>query len=156
MQLKSILSPERTLWNAPGGSKKRTFQSISGFLAEHLPHFSELEIYEALLSREKLGTTAIGKGIAIPHSRIENCAKTTGGLFLLDEPVDFEALDEQAVDLVFVLLVPAEANEVHLQTLSELATLFSDDSFTHALRSSQSSQALFDNALKNAERILQS
>lgn len=154
MHLKSILSPERTQWGAHGGSKKRTFQAISAFLAEHIPQFSEQEIYDALLNREKLGSTAIGKGVAIPHSRIENCVKTTGGLFLLNEKVDFEAPDNEPVDLVFVLLVPTEANDAHLQVLSELATLFNNDQFTQALRSSQSSEELFNIALQQAEKIL--
>jgi len=154
MRLKAILSPERTLWDAPGGSKKRTFQSIASFLAEHLPHFTEQEIYDSLLGREKLGSTAIGKGIAIPHSRIENCVKTTGGLFRLNTPVDFEALDEEPVDLIFVLLVPAEANDAHLQTLSELATLFSNEEFTSALRACESSEELYSTALSQADQIL--
>ena len=154
MQLKSILTPERTFYGVSGASKKRIFQTLSQFVAENVLQFSEEDIYEALLSREKLGNTALGKGIAIPHACIENCAKATGALFQLAEPVDFDAGDGQAVDLVFVLLVPAEATDLHLQILSELAEVFSNDYFCQALRQAGSSDALFQSAIEQAEKIL--
>ncbi len=153
MQLKSILTPERTHWGIAGISKKRVFQTIAHLLADTIAQFSEEEIYEALLNREKLGTTALGHGIAIPHSRIDNCVKTTGALFKLEEGVDFDAPDQTPVDLVFVLLVPIEATDTHLEVLSELAGLFSQERFREQLRNAGSAEALFHTTLSAAEQL---
>jgi PTS system nitrogen regulatory IIA component len=154
MQLQSILTPERTFVGATATSKKRAIQAISGMLAEQIPQFDEEEIYDALLSREKLGSTAIGEGIAIPHSRIDNCIKITGALVKLADPVDFDAPDSKPVDLVFVLLVPSESTEEHLGVLSELATLFSDPGFTSALRQANNPDALFQTAIDKGAALL--
>ena len=158
MQFTSLLSPECTFWGIEASSKKRTFQAIAQLLAQQVSCLSEQELYDTLLNREKLGSTSIGKGIAIPHSRIDNCVKTIGSLFLLKEPVDFDAFDGQAVDLIFVLLVPQDdgdnnANETHLKTLSCLATLFNNTSIVKQLRSSKSQEELYEIIKLSAESL---
>lgn len=153
MLLQSILSPERTFWGASGTSKKRALLEASRLIAEHTPQFTEEQIFDAIINREKLGSTALGKGIAIPHCRIANCEKTTGALIKLDAPTDFDAPDNQPVDLVFILLVPEEATDTHLETLALLAGLFGNEEFCAALRRSTNSDNLYQLAVNTAEKL---
>ncbi len=105
--------------------------------------FSYDEVLSQLVAREKLGSTGLGEGIAIPHCRIDNCSQPTGTLLTLAEPIDFDSPDNQPVDLVFALLVPAEAHQQHLETLAGLARLFSQPKFCDELRKVQGSDELF-------------
>lgn len=148
MQLSSILTPERALCNLPGVSKKRFLTTISETIAETTPNLSADAIYTALLAREQLGSTGIGNGIAIPHCRVSECTSITGTLVKLDEGIDFDAVDSQQVDLLFVLIVPAEETDEHLRVLSALARLFHQDEFCQALRGARSNQELYDIAVR--------
>ena len=146
--ISQILTPERTLLGAQCTSKKRVIEYISGFLADKIDDSQSDEIYEKLIAREKLGSTGIGEGIAIPHSRLQECDDTLGALFVLDQAVDFDAIDRKPVDIVFVLLVPAEATEQHLQTLSMLAQKFNDEDFRNTLRQATSSEDLYQKVIQ--------
>jgi len=115
IRIEDILTPERTLIDAPVSSKKKLLEYLAGFIAEQLSDSSADDIYERLLSRERLGSTGIGEGIAIPHCRLKQCDQAMGVLLRLMEPVDYDAIDRQPVDLVFALLVPEEATEQHLR-----------------------------------------
>ena len=143
----SILTPERTIKSAPATSKKKVLEFLGSFIAEHIPESSSDDIYERLLNRERMGSTGIGEGIAIPHCRLKQCNDTFGVLMQLDTPVDFDAIDRQPVDLIFALLVPEEANDEHLKTLSMLAGKFSNPDYREALRKSPDSAQLFRRAL---------
>ena len=147
MQLSSILTSERTLFGAPGNSKKRVLENISSFICQDITSLDPLKLFDKLLEREKLGSTGLGKGIAIPHCRINNCTSVIGTLVTLDNPVDFDAIDDQKVDLLFVLLVPEEAHEEHLKALAKLAELFSHQHFCDRLRNSQNSKSLYSNII---------
>jgi PTS system nitrogen regulatory IIA component len=142
--ISQILTPERTQLGAQCTSKKRVIEHISSFLADKIEDSQSDEIYERLIAREKLGSTGIGEGIAIPHSRLQECDNTLGALFVLEQPVDFDSIDRQPVDIVFVLLVPEEATEQHLQTLSMLAQKFNDEDFRSQLRQATSSEDLYN------------
>ena len=120
MQIDHILTPERTFSGVQGGSKKRVLELIGKLVAQHT-NLDPDAIYENLIAREKLGSTGFGNGIAIPHCRLEDCHQAIGALLQLDGKIDFDALDGQPVDLIFVLLVPQEATEQHLQILKMLA-----------------------------------
>ena len=111
MKLNDVLPPENIVADAPGGSKKRVLENLSVFLAERMPTVTADELYQGLLSRERLGSTGIGEGVAIPHCRMGGCDKITGALIKLEEPVDFDAIDGEAVDLIFALIVPEEEND---------------------------------------------
>ena len=102
---------------------------------------------DQLISREKLGSTGLGQGIAIPHCRSGNCAHPLGTLLTLEEPIDFDAPDDLPVDLLFVLLVPEEADQQHLDILANIARLFSQSDFCEKLRATRDSQALYDLAI---------
>ncbi|GAA6133883.1 PTS IIA-like nitrogen regulatory protein PtsN [Oceaniserpentilla sp. 4NH20-0058] len=141
--ISNILNLERTQLGAHCSSKKKLIQHVSQFLASNIEDAQADDIYERLITREKLGSTGIGEGIAIPHSRLEECIDTVGALFILDEPIDYDAIDRQPVDIVFVLLVPAEATEQHLQTLSMLAQKFSKETYREQLRSAKSQRELY-------------
>jgi PTS system nitrogen regulatory IIA component len=139
--------PERTCGALTASSKKKAIEEIAGLIAEALDELAPEEIYEKLINREKLGTTAIGNGIAIPHCRVEACTEIVGGLFRLETPVDFGAFDDIPVQLLFVLLVPTEEVDEHLQTLAMLARKFESDSFRKRLLGAQDDMDLFERAI---------
>lgn len=143
MQLSSILSPNRTLCGAPGSSKKRVLENIASFISEDSPALNANQVFEHLISREKLGSTGLGNGIAIPHCRIKDCDHIIGSLIRLDEAVDFDAMDGVPVDLLFVLLVPEDVQGEHLEVLAKLAEMFSDSAFCKQLRQAKTSEALY-------------
>ncbi len=136
MQLTDFLSPDRIAIGVDAHSKKRALETLSELIAHDQPGRAG-EIFDALLSRERLGGTGIGSGVAIPHGRLKDADHTTGALVRLREGVDFDAIDEQPVDLLFALVVPEEATEDHLRILAMLASLFQDPEFRARLRACQ-------------------
>ena len=122
-------------------SKKRVFERAAEAMGAALNLSSET-IYRALLAREKLGSTAIGEGIAIPHCRINDCSEAAGCLVTLQEPIDYGSADGQDVDVIFVLLVPEEATEAHLKLLAALARSFSNAEVRDRVRQTQDPEAL--------------
>jgi PTS system nitrogen regulatory IIA component len=122
-------------------SKKRVFERAAEAMSAALNVSSET-IYRALLAREKLGSTAIGEGIAIPHCRINECSEAAGCLVTLQEPIDYGSADGQDVDIIFVLLVPEEATEAHLKLLAALARSFSNAEVRDRVRQTQDPEAL--------------
>jgi nitrogen PTS system EIIA component len=110
-------------------------------------------VFDALVAREKLGSTGIGEGIAIPHCRLGHCEGAVGLLLKLEDAVDFDAVDGRPVDLVFVLLVPEQNPEQHLKTLSHLASLFNDDDYRSDLRRAHSNQQLFQVAVESEAEL---
>ncbi|GGY58099.1 PTS IIA-like nitrogen-regulatory protein PtsN [Bacterioplanes sanyensis] len=150
MRIEDILTADRAQINVPASSKKKLLQYLAQFIGQRLPGSSEDDIYERLLTRERLGSTGIGEGIAIPHCRLQQCDQALGVLLRLEAPIDYDAVDQQPVDLVFALLVPEEATEEHLQVLALLARNFGTQEFRSALRNAPNAQQLFQRAL-NAE-----
>jgi len=146
MNIASILTPERTRCDLEASSKKRAIEEAARHIGKSLPDLDSAEIYENLINREKLGTTAIGHGIAIPHCRLANCDEIVGGLFKLSQPTDFDAFDEQPVQIMFVLLVPAEEVDDHLETLATLAQRFETESFRDQLLQATTDQQLYERA----------
>lgn len=148
MKIESILVPERTCIDLEASSKKRAIEEASRHIARTrtLPHLDAAEIYENLINREKLGTTAIGHGIAIPHCRMKNCNDIVGGLFKLSQPTDFDAFDEEPVQIMFVLLVPEDEVNDHLEALAMLAERFESESFRESLFQATSDQDLYERA----------
>lgn len=144
MNIASLLTPELTLWGLEGSSKKKTLELIAEFIASKTQGIDNEELFRSLINREKLGSTGLGYGIAIPHSRFEQCNQTIGALIKLDRAVDFNAIDGEPVDLLFVLLVPEESNESHLEALSSLAEKFMDTSFRNDLRNSENAKQLYE------------
>lgn len=124
-QLLRLLPPENVLLDLEATSKKRVFERV-GLLFENNQGIARSTVFEALFAREKLGSTGLGHGIAVPHGRIKGLKEAKGAFVRLASPVPFESPDGQPVSLLFVLLVPEHATDQHLLILSELAELFSD------------------------------
>lgn len=142
MNIAEMLTPERTRCNVKGVSKKRVSEYISTFLADTADVDAD-ELYQEMLARERLGSTGIGHGIAIPHCRLHSCSAITGALLKLEKAIDFDASDGANVDLVFALIVPDEQNDEHLQALSTIAELLQSDDVREQLRRCTSSQTLY-------------
>ena len=143
MNITDVLSPDRACCDAPGISKKRVLEFIADFFSEHTDFVDANQLYHELISRERLGSTGIGEGIAVPHCRLSGCPRITGILLKLDSPVDFDAIDSEPVDLIFALVVPDEQNDEHLQTLSAIAELLQSSEVRQQLRSCSNSNSLY-------------
>lgn len=143
MKLIDVLPLENTALGVPGGSKKRVLETLSHFLAERMPDIDSDELYQGLLARERLGSTGIGEGVAIPHCRMAKCNKITGAFLKLEDPVDFDAIDSAPVDLVFALIVPEEQNDEHLQVLSSIAELLQEEKVRTKLRQAPTVENLY-------------
>ncbi|WP_148717204.1 PTS IIA-like nitrogen regulatory protein PtsN [Chitinolyticbacter meiyuanensis] len=124
------------------GSKKRVFEQV-GILFENSHGIARSVIFDSLFAREKLGSTGLGQGVAIPHGRIKGLKEATGAFVRLKAPIPFDAPDGKPVSLIFVLLVPANATDLHLQILSELAQLFSDKAVRDELAQAPDVDAAF-------------
>jgi len=122
-------------------SKKRVFEQV-GLLFENNHSIARSQVFDSLFAREKLGSTGLGQGIAIPHGRIKGLKEAIGAVIRMKQPIPFDAPDGQNVSLIFVLLVPDRATDLHLQILSELAQMFSDKPFRERLLGAQSAAEL--------------
>jgi PTS system nitrogen regulatory IIA component len=120
-----LLAPDHVLVDLSASSKKRLFEQ-AGLLFENHDGLARSVVYDSLFARERLGSTGLGQGVAIPHGRIKGLKEALGAFIRLGQPIPFDAPDGAPVTLVFVLLVPEKATEKHLQILSELAQMFSD------------------------------
>lgn len=136
-----ILPASHVILDLNVSSKKRLFEEAGLLLAE-VAGLSQEDVFNCLFAREKLGSTALGKGVAIPHGRISAVTDTVGAFFRLQTPIAFDAPNEQPVSMVFVLLVPENASTKHLNVLSELAGKFSQKSVRNALLSANSAESV--------------
>lgn len=143
MHLLDLLSPGRVKANIVTRGKKRLLEQLSALLAEGADGESERGVYDSLCGRERLGSTGLGHGVAIPHGRSTRLATATGAFLRLAEPVDFNAPDGQPVDLVFALVVPEHFAQQHLMLLSNLAEMFGDEGLRQRLRQAPDSAALY-------------
>lgn len=140
--LAQLLTPGRTVCRLPGVSKKRLFETIARTIADDQVSLPYSLVLSSLIAREKLGSTGLGQGIAIPHCRIENCTHAMGTLITLEQAIDFDSPDGKPVDILFVLLVPVEAQQQHLDILAEVAGLFSQPDFCEQIRQAEEVDAL--------------
>jgi PTS system nitrogen regulatory IIA component len=127
-----LLPAANVLLDLEVGSKKRVFEH-AGLLFENNHNIARSQVFDSLFAREKLGSTGLGQGVAIPHGRIKGIKEAIGALVRTREPIPFDAPDGAPVSLIFVLLVPERATDLHLQILSELAQMFSDQPFRERL-----------------------
>ncbi len=153
MQISQILTIDRTLCRIEGVSKKRVLEILANTIAENIEGdtIDADELFRRLVARERLGSTGIGHGIAIPHSRVPGCSDTLCALITLKDPIEFDAMDGEPVDVVFAILVPDEANDEHLQTLAHLAGALNEAPFRDALRAADSSEELYRAAISHCD-----
>jgi PTS system nitrogen regulatory IIA component len=139
--LTNILPVGQVLLDLESTSKKRVFEQV-GMLFENYLGLARAVVFDSLFAREKLGSTGLGQGVAIPHGRIKGLKQAAGAFVRLKTPVPFDAPDGRAVNLLFFLLVPEQATEHHLEILSELAQRFAERSFRDALVAAPDSAAV--------------
>src|SRR6201988_4169242 len=142
MLLTDLVAPNGVIPALKVNSKKQILQELAAKAAE-LSGQSERTVLETLQQREKLGSTGVGNGIAIPHGKLPKLNKLFGLFARLDRPVEFEALDGQPVDLVFLLLAPEAAGAAHLKALARVARLLRDPDVARKLRESRDAEALY-------------
>jgi len=138
-----LLTPDRTRARVSASSRKRALELGCEILAGP-DDLNAREVLDALLARERLGSTALGDGVAIPHCRLHNCTKPMGVLITLESPVDYDAPDDGEVDLLFMLVVPETADDEHLQLLSVLAAILIKPENRRALREARDHLTLFE------------
>lgn len=153
MRVRELLALERTHFKLAGISKKRLLDQAAQLAAGACSELSEQQVFDALIGRERLGSTGIGEGIAIPHCRLPGCQQPIGLLITLEQAIDFDSVDNKPVDLVFVLLVPENNPEQHLKTLSHLAALFNEPDFRTQLRDARSAEELFKRATSSEQEL---
>jgi PTS system nitrogen regulatory IIA component len=138
-----LIAPDRVALDSDVASKKRALERISALLAAGSAQLSAVEVFDGLVSRERLGSTGLGHGVGLPHTRSARIQHPVGAFLRLGKGVDFDSLDRAPVDLMFGLLVPENAPEPHLQILARLAEMFRDPTFCQALRGSESPELLY-------------
>lgn len=143
LHIKDILTLGRTHYRLRAQSKKKTLELISESLATDLTQVRAHDIFDGLINRERLGSTAISNGVAIPHTRL-NIDQTMGCFISLKEGIDFGAEDNMKVDLIFTLLVPTDTDESHLELLASLAHIFRQDNLREGLRKANSREELYE------------
>jgi len=148
MKVTDVLQPTLTRANLAGCSKKTTLEMLAELFAEQLEQIDAEELFGNFISRERLGSTGFGDGVAIPHCRLPGLRRIHGALITLADPIDFDSADQQPVDLIFALVVPEEKNDEHLATLSAIAALFSVGPSREALRRCTDDQQLYQAALE--------
>ena len=142
MNITDLVAPEAVIPALRVNGKKQALQELAARAAE-LTGQNERAVFEVLLQREKLGTTAVGYGIAIPHGKLPKLGGLFGLFARLERPIDFEAMDGQPVDLAFLLLAPEDAGADHLKALARVARLLRDQDIAKKLRASRDAQAIY-------------
>ena len=139
--ISKLLPAQNVLVDLDVSSKKRVFER-AGLLFENNQNIARSQVFDSLFARERLGSTGLGQGIAIPHGRIKGLRDAVGATIRMREPIPFDAPDGLPVNLIFVLLVPERATDMHLRILSELAQMFSDKQFREQLLGAASADAM--------------
>ncbi len=142
ISLNDLISPQAVIASLKANSKKQALIELSEKAAE-LSGLDSRELLDALIQRERLGSTGIGGGIAIPHGKLARCGQIFGVFARLEKPIDFEALDDAPVDLIFLLIAPETAGADHLNALSRAARVLRDQSLVATLRSTRDPSALY-------------
>ena len=143
MPLKSLLKTELCFAKQDIVSKKRVLENLASIVSDRL-HCENSAVYDALLGREKLGSTGVGNGIAIPHCRLESANHTAVVVLSLNEAIDFDSIDRKPVDLIFALIVPPQECDQHLSTLAKIAEMAQSSETLDKLRAAKTNEELFN------------
>ncbi len=143
MEINQLISPERVVCLSGINSKKRLLENLGQLLSLGAEGIDPTLIFHHLVDRERLGSTGLGHGVALPHARLGNNAQAIGAFIKLDKAVDFDSPDGQAADLIFGLLVPEHHTSEHLEILASLAGMFSDQTLSQSLRDCQKDADIF-------------
>lgn len=143
MQLKDILTPNQVLHSPNINSKKQVLKQVSDLFCEKTPWLNTKDIFNNLLERERIGSTAVGHGIAIPHCRSENIKEPVGCLLTLKNSIDFNSVDNKPVNIIFALMVPEENHQQHLELLAQIAKFLDKEEIREKLTEAKDSSDLF-------------
>ena len=143
MEILDILAPGNVLTSVRATSKKQALQELSKH-ASQVTGLHDRTIFDVLLERERLGTTGVGRGIAIPHGKLSELDRLHGIFAVLEQPIEFDSVDDQPVDLIFLLLAPESAGADHLKALARVSRLLRDSNFCDRLRATATPGELFD------------
>ena len=144
MEIKDILHPDCTLCAVQGTSKKRVLELISQIANQYLMDIDQATILSSLTSREKMGSTGIGNGIALPHGRLEDLENVMAIVVTSEKPINYDAIDNAPVDIFFAILVPENKASEHLGTLSAIATKLNNKETLDRMRKSTTDRELFE------------
>ncbi len=144
MKLTQLISKDSVVCNANVSSKKRALELLAELLAKASAKADAFDIFQHLTEREKLGSTSLGHGVAIPHTRTSSSDEAIGAFIKIENGIDFDSPDNKPTDLLFALMVPEHFTDEHLEILSSLASCFSDEALCHNLRSTGTSKELYD------------
>lgn len=147
MELDQLLPLTRTRCRLNLGDKHAAINALAELIANDLPAFDVAALSAALTARERLGSTGLGEGIAIPHCRIKSASALVGALITLSEPIEFDAVDDEPVDILFALVAPEDAAQSHLNALAALASRFNQPQYRRHLRDAETAAELFSAAL---------
>ncbi|ADZ72351.1 PTS IIA-like nitrogen regulatory protein PtsN [Polymorphum gilvum] len=142
MDLSDLITQDAVVVSLRANSKKQAIQELAGKAAE-LTGLTEREIFDTLLQRERLGSTGVGHGVAIPHGKLTKLTRLVGLFARMEKPIDFDALDDQPVDLVFLLLAPEGAGADHLKALARIARQLRDPKIAANLRSAADAETIY-------------
>lgn len=143
MKLQDILTEDCTQCAVPATSKKKILEQVCCLAATKVDELSKIQLLESLLEREKMGSTGIGNGIAIPHGRLNGTSKVVAVFLTTEKPIAFDAIDNRGVDIFVALFVPEDCCQEHLSTLQHIAKMLSNKQICKQIRRCQSNQELF-------------
>ncbi|RFA30387.1 PTS sugar transporter subunit IIA [Alkalilimnicola ehrlichii] len=147
MDIIDLISPDRIKCDADVTSKKRALELLSEMLAASTETLPASALFNKLTGRERLGSTGLGHGVALPHARIEGSDKAVGALIKLEEGIDFDSFDKHPVDLLFALVVPEHFTDEHLKILADLAEMFSNEQLCESLRQANTPEDMYKELL---------
>ena len=154
MNFTDLISVTRITAGVECASKKRTLEILSHLICDEAENINQNDVFDSLIARERLGSTALGKGIAIPHGRLKSGSQTIAAFVQLKNGVDFDAPDGEVVDLLCALTVPEKCSDEHLQVLAFLSELFSDKNTREQLRNADNSQEIYNILTEKRESAL--
>ncbi len=144
MKFSNLIKIDQILLNSEATSKKKALEIISQLVNDSFPEYSANEIFDSLISRERLGSTGIGHGVALPHGRLDNCQEPIGVFLTLAEGIDFDAVDREPARILFALMVPEDSTEEHLQILARLAEFFRQPENRKTLENATSIESVYN------------
>lgn len=144
MKLSNLIKIDQIQLNLSASSKKKALEAISQIITDNYPEYNTNKVFETLIERERLGSTGIGHGVALPHGRLAECTDTIGVFISLSEGIDYDAIDKEPVTLLFALLLPDHSTEEHLQVLAKLAEFFRDRNNRQMLENATSAETVYN------------
>jgi PTS system nitrogen regulatory IIA component len=144
MNFSNLISIDQIQLNHSASSKKKALEAISQIITTNYPEYNTNTIFETLIARERLGSTGIGHGVALPHARLKECSHVMGIFISLNQGIDYDTIDNEPVTLIFALLIPDHCTEEHLQILAQLAEFFRNKQNRQHLENATSIETVYN------------